>query len=66
MLNKASGVMEEITLQLEVATNNGKNCRDMFTNDYYVNDMSQDKIIAKEIRTNKLNEELDKQKTIRN
>ena len=61
VLNKASGVMEEVTMLLDKATNGGKSCKDMFTNIYYVNDTSQDKIIAEEIRTNKLNTEIDKQ-----
>ena len=61
VLNKASGIMEEAHLQLDKATNGGQNCRDMFTNQYYVNDMSQDKIIAEEIRESKLNKAIDKQ-----
>ena len=61
VLNKASGVMEEVTMLLDKATNGGKSCKDMFTNIYYVNDIRQDKIIADEIRENKLNEEIDKQ-----
>ena len=44
----------------------GDEFRDMFTNDYYINDFSQDKIIAEEIRANKLKEELDKQEVNNN
>ena len=42
-----------------------KNCRDMFTNPYYINDVMQDKEIAEQSRANKLFNELDKQKAER-
>ena len=57
VLSTASGVIQEIKDDLNKTTNNGSRVRDIFTNDYYVNDMSQDKIIAEQIRANKLKEE---------
>ena len=37
----------EIKKDLNKLTNNGKNVKGIFTNDYYVNDLMQDKQIAK-------------------
>jgi hypothetical protein len=66
VLNKASGIMEGIGEEIKSLTNGGKNCRDLFTNQYYINDMSQDKQIAEEIRANKLKEEIEKQQDSNN
>jgi hypothetical protein len=54
VLNKADEVYNIIVDDLNKLTREGKNCRDLFTNDYYVNDTSQDKLIAEEIRLNKM------------
>ena len=61
VLNKAQKIKDQIIKDLNKLTNNGKNCRDMFTNQYYINDMLQDKEIAEQNRANKLFYELDKQ-----
>ena len=61
VLNKADEVYEVIIGDLNKLTHSGQNCRDMFTNPYYVNDFSQDKLIAEEIRLNKMEECLAKQ-----
>ena len=39
VLNKAQKIKDQIINDLNKLTNNGKNCRDMFTNQYYINDM---------------------------
>ena len=57
VLSTASGVIQEIKDDLNKTTDNGRRVRDIFTNDYYVNDMSQDKIIANKIRASKLAKE---------
>tara|TARA_B110000196_G_C20961638_1_gene574274 strand:+ start:462 stop:806 length:345 start_codon:yes stop_codon:yes gene_type:complete len=54
VLNKANEVYEVMIENLNKITNSGQNCRDIFTNDYYINDFAQDKVIAEEIRANKL------------
>ncbi len=54
VLNKADEVYEVIIGDLNKLTNDGQNCRDLFSNPYYVNDMTQDRKIADEIRANKL------------
>ena len=61
VLNKADEVYEGIIQDLNKLTKDGQNCRDMFTNDYYINDFAQDKLIAEEIRLNKMEECLAKQ-----
>ena len=61
VLNKGKQQLEEIKKELNKLTNNGKSGRDLFTNPYYVNDVAQDKLIAREIRENKLTEERNKQ-----
>jgi len=61
VLNKGKQQLEEIKKELNKLTNNGKSGRDLFTNPYYVNDVTQDKLIAREIRENKLTEERNKQ-----
>ncbi len=66
VLNKADEVYEVIIKDLNKLTHSGQNCRDIFTNDYYVNDFAQDKIIAEEIRANKLAVEEAKQKNANN
>tara|TARA_R110000824_G_scaffold374147_2_gene564649 strand:+ start:954 stop:1298 length:345 start_codon:yes stop_codon:yes gene_type:complete len=54
VLNKADEVYEIMIGDLNKLTNSGQNCRDIFTNEYYINDFSQDKAIAEEVRANKL------------
>jgi hypothetical protein len=66
VLNKAQKIKDQIIEDLNKLTRNGQNCRDMFTNDYYVNDVMQDKEIAEQERANKLFNELDKQKAEEN
>jgi hypothetical protein len=66
VLNKAQKIKDQIIEDLNKLTRNGQNCRDMFTNDYYVNDVMQDKEIAEQERANKLFNELDKQKAKEN
>ena len=66
VLNKADEVYEVIIKDLNKLTHSGQHCRDIFTNDYYINDMSQDKKIAEEIRANKLAVEEAKQKNANN
>lgn len=61
VLNKAQKIKDQIIKDLNKLTNSGKNCRGMFTNQYYINDMLQDKEIAEQNRANKLFYELDKQ-----
>lgn len=61
VLNKAQKIKDQIINDLNKLTNDGKNCRDMFTNQYYINDMLQDKEIAEENRENLLNIEKEKQ-----
>ena len=61
VLNKAQKIKDQIIEDLNKITNNGNNIRDIFTNEYYVNDMMQDKEIAKENRSNILNNEIIKQ-----
>ena len=62
VLNKAKEIKDQIINDLNKLTNDGQNCRDMFTNPYYINDVMQDKEIAEQDRANKLFNELDKQK----
>tara|TARA_Y100000310_G_scaffold345122_1_gene461981 strand:- start:1556 stop:1900 length:345 start_codon:yes stop_codon:yes gene_type:complete len=54
VLNKGEQQLEEIKEDLNKLTNNGESGRDLFTNQYYVNDFAQDKLIAEEIRLNKI------------
>lgn len=61
VFNKAEEIRLQIIEDLNKITNNGNNIRDIFTNEYYVNDMIQDKEIAEENKENKLNDELRKQ-----
>ena len=66
VLNKAQKIKDQIIEDLNKLTNDGQNIRDTFTNDYYVNDVMQDKEIAEQNRANKLFNELDKQKAEEN
>ncbi len=61
VLNKGEEQLAELEKELNQITNNGKNCREVFTNPYYINDMAQDKLIAEEIRLNKMEACLAKQ-----
>ena len=61
VLNKAQTIKDKIIEDLNKLTRNGQNCRDMFTNDYYVNDVMQDREIAEQERANKLFANLDAQ-----
>ena len=54
VLNKGEEQLAELEKELNQITNNGKNCREVFTNPYYINDMAQDKLIAEEIRLDKM------------
>ena len=48
----ACGVLEKIKDDLNQITNNGKNVENIFDNQFYINDMAQDALIAKEIASN--------------
>ena len=61
VLNKAKEIKDQIICDLNKLTNDGKNCRNIFDNPYYVNDMGEDRRIAEEIKRNKLNIEQAKQ-----
>ena len=61
VLNKATEIYDGIVADLNKLTNDGKNCRNIFDNPYYINDIGEDKRIAKEIERNKLNIEKAKQ-----
>ncbi len=60
-LNKGREVVTQIEEELNEITNNGQNVRNVFTNQFYVNDMIQDKLIVQEIRLNKMEDCLAKQ-----
>jgi|TARA_R110000824_G_scaffold169473_2_gene346586 hypothetical protein len=55
------GVIDRLKEDLDKLTNGGKNCREMFTNPYYVNDMSQDKIANQKL-PNKIKENFTQEK----
>jgi len=61
VLNKAQKIKDQIIEDLNKLTNNGQNIRDTFTNQYYINDVMQDKELAERNRANKLNKEIEKQ-----
>lgn len=61
VLNKGQEDIEQIKADLNKITNNGKNVKNIFDNQFYINDMMQDKVIAEEINSNKINSELSKQ-----
>ena len=46
------GVLGKIKDDLNQITNDGKNVDNIFDNQFYINDMTQDAIIAKEIASN--------------
>jgi len=66
VLNEGRKQIAEVEKELNQITNNGQNCRDMFTNNYYVNDTAQDRLIAEEIRLNKMESCLAKQENPEN
>ncbi len=61
VLNKATQIKDQIIADLNKLTNDGKNCRNIFDNPYYVNDIGEDKRIVKQIERNKLDIEKAKQ-----
>jgi len=61
VLNKGQEDIDQIKADLNKITNNGKNVKNIFDNQFYINDMIQDKVIADEIRLNKMEECLSKQ-----
>jgi len=61
VLNKGQEDIEQIKADLNKITNDGKNVKNIFDNQFYINDMVQDKVIADEIRLNKIEECLAKQ-----
>ena len=61
MLNTAQDQYDQIISELNKITNNGQNVRNIFDNQVYINDMLQDKLIAEEIKLNKMEECLAKQ-----
>lgn len=61
VLNKGQEDIDQIKADLNKITNDGKNVKNIFTNQFYINDMIQDKVIADEIRLNKMEECLAKQ-----
>ena len=61
VLNKGQEDIDQIKADLNKITNDGKNVKNIFTNQFYINDMIQDKVIADEIRLNKMEECLSKQ-----
>ena len=61
VLNKATEIYDQIISDLNKLTNDGKNCRNIFSNEYYVNDMSEDRRIVEQERENKLKIEQAKQ-----
>jgi len=61
VLNKGQEDIDQIKADLNKITNDGKNVKNIFDNQFYINDMIQDKVIADEIRLNKMEECLSKQ-----
>ena len=61
VLNKGQEDIDQIKADLNKITNDGKNVKNIFDNQFYINDMIQDKVIADEIRLNKMEECLAKQ-----
>ena len=61
VLNKGQEDIDQIKADLNKITNDGKNVKNIFTNQFYINDMIQDKAIADEIRLYKMEECLAKQ-----
>ena len=52
-LRAVEEMIERVKFDLNKITNNGKNVKGIFTNNYYVNDLMQDKQIAKPGESNK-------------
>ena len=50
-LKCAEGVVDKLKDSLNTLTNKGQNIRDIFTNQFYINDMTQDKIISEQMKT---------------
>lgn len=48
------GMIIAIKEELNEITNNGQNVKDIFTNNYYINDTMQDREIAQEIKEKEL------------
>ncbi len=48
-LDLTNGEITKKEQEINKITNNGQNIRDIFTNDYYINDMIQDKEIVNNI-----------------
>ena len=65
VLNKANKIYNNIIEDLNSLTS-GRSMKDMFTNPYYINDFAQDKLIAEEIRLNKMEDCLAEQKNPNN
>jgi len=61
VLNKANEIYTQLVGDLNKLTNDGKNVKNLFTNQYYINDLSHDKLIAEEIRLNKIEKSLAEQ-----
>ena len=61
VLNKGQEDIDQIKADLNKITKDGKNVKNIFDNQFYINDMIQDKVIADEIRLNKMEECLSKQ-----
>jgi len=66
VLNKGQEDIDQIKAELNKITNDGKNVKNIFNNQFYINDMIQDKVIADEIRLNKIEECLAKQNNPQN
>ena len=49
-LEVVEDIINEIKSDLNEITNNGLNVKEIFTNDYYVNDFMQDREIARQIK----------------
>jgi hypothetical protein len=50
-LNLSNGEITKREQEINKITNNGQNIRDIFTNDYYINDVMQDKEITAKIKS---------------
>ena len=57
----AYGVLRKVKDDLNEITNDGKNVKNIFDNQFYINDMIQDKVIAEKMGANKIQEEISKQ-----
>lgn len=51
----AEGAVDKVKESLMKLTNSGQNIRNIFDNQFYINDMMQDKIIANQIKQNNNN-----------